>query len=526
MNRSRMLTTPPARSCSLAVAILLSLAAHGRGGPGDEPGLGPREHDTLRRYARDTWHSFEAMALPGGLPADGLDRGDDGAWTPTRSTTPTDIGAYLWSTLAAERLGLIEPADARRRLDRTLAAVARLEHPHGLVLDKIDPRTGARLKTSPAGGLPIHPKLAAVDNGWLATALIAVENTKPELRDRAEALLKSMDFGFFYDAYDPADPLKHPGQIRGSFELDTQTFGPPHQLINTEPRIVSYIGIARGRIPPEHYYHVFRALPPDRRQQRQVPEGEWRTYRGIAVFEGHYTYRGMRIVPSWGGSMFEALMVPLFVPEARWAPRSWGVNHPLYARAQIEHGLDQRRYGFWGFSPACKPEGGYQPYGVNALGTSPEGYHSHDLPKGDDPQGGGQRKQGGQEGGGPREDRHEPPTGPLPDGVVTPHASFLALRFAPREAMANLRAIEERFPAIYTPYGFRDSVNLSTGRIADRILSLDQGMIMAAIANALADDFLQHAFSDGPIKAAIRPLIAPEEFTAGPRDDAASKHSQ
>jgi hypothetical protein len=312
---------------------MMSLIAPGRAAPAGDPGLGPREQEALRRYARDTWHSFEAMALPSGLPADGLRRGHDGAWQPTGSTTPTDIGGYLWSTLAAERLGIIEPAEARRRLDQTLGILARLERPHGLFLDKLDPRTGAPLKTSPEGGQPIHPKLAAADNAWLAAGLMMVRNTKPELRERAEAVLKPMNFGFFYDAYDPADPLKHPGQLRGSFEIETQTFGPAHQLINTEPRMASYIGIARGQIPADHYYHVFRTLPPDRRQQRQIPAGEWRTYRGIQVFEGHYTYRGMRIVPSWGGSMFEALMVTLFVPEACWAPRSWGVNHPLYVRA-------------------------------------------------------------------------------------------------------------------------------------------------------------------------------------------------
>jgi hypothetical protein len=41
-------------------------------------------------------------------------------------------------------------------------------------------------------------------------------------------------------------------------------------------------------------------------------------------------------------------------------------------------------------------------------------------------------------------------------------------------------------------------------------------MIMAAIANALADDALRHVFSDGPVEAALRPLMEPEEFTAGP----------
>ena len=40
-------------------------------------------------------------------------------------------------------------------------------------------------------------------------------------------------------------------------------------------------------------------------------------------------------------------------------------------------------------------------------------------------------------------------------------------------------------------------------------------MIMAAIANELADDAMQHAFSDGPVEQVIRPLIAVEEFSAG-----------
>ena len=76
----------------------------------------------------------------------------------------------------------------------------------------------------------------------------------------------------------------------------------------------------------------------------------------------------MNVVPTWGGSMFEALMVPLFVPEEKWGPQSWGVNHPLYVRGQIEHGLDDAQYGYWGFSPSNNPAGGYREYGVDALG--------------------------------------------------------------------------------------------------------------------------------------------------------------
>ena len=84
----------------------------------------------------------------------------------------------------------------------------------------------------------------------------------------------------------------------------------------------------------------------------------------------------MSIVPSWGGSMFEALMVPLLVPEEQWAPHSWGVNHPLYVRAQIEHGKEEAHYGYWGFSPSNNPDGGYREYGVDPIGLKPDGYAS------------------------------------------------------------------------------------------------------------------------------------------------------
>ena len=143
-------------------------------------------------------------------------------------------------------------------------------------------------------------------------------------------------------------------------------------------------------------------------------------YLGIDVFEGTFPYRDLKLVPTWGGSMFEALMVPLFVPEETWGKRSWGVNHPLYVRAQIEHGLDEAGYGYWGFSPSNNPAGGYREYGVDALGMDGAGYTT-DQERTDWDQ--------------PYEGCPDRPGEPAPttygDGVVTPHASFLALRYAP-----------------------------------------------------------------------------------------------
>lgn len=482
---------------AISVMAISSNDSSGRGvpDPKDRHQWDAGQREELLRYARATWHSFEAMTGPSGLPSDRLSLAEKGEWKPSDQTSPTDVASYLWSTLAARALGLIDADEADRRLGATLATLGQMERDHGFFFNLCEVKGGARVRVGKDEDHPIRPFLSSVDNGWLAAALMMVGNARPTLRDRARALLEPMDFGFFYVPFDPIDPVKRPGQFHGGYYVDDRTFTAFYGMLNTEPRIVSYIAIARRQVPPEHYYRLFRTLPADRGPQFQVPRGEVKSYLGVPVFEGHYQFRGLDFVPSWGGSMFEALMVPLFVPEERWAPGSWGVNHPLYVRAQIEAGLEVLHYGFWGFSPSCTPEGGYQTYGVDSIGADVGGYLTYEVPSGSKPNGGSV-------------------TGPAREGVVTPHASFLALGAAPREALANLRALTEKFD-ILGPQGFHDSVNVTTGEVSRCVLSLDQGMILAAIANALADDAIRRTFSDGPIEEAIRPLIAPEVFTAG-----------
>src|ERR687895_2161032 len=206
--------------------------------------------------------------------------------------------------------------------------------------------------------------------------------------------------------------------------------------------------------------------------------------------------------------MFEALMPALFVPEERWAPGSWGPSRPLVVAAQIHHGLTEAGYGYWGFSPANVPEGGYTVYGVDGIGTDPNGYPSNNdrtlidhgwahCPDG-------------------RPALPDPPPSAYTNGVVTPHAAFLALRYAPRETLANLARLERDFD-IYTHWGFLDSVNVDSGVVSNSFLSLDQGMIMAAIGNALDRDVLRRAFATRDVERELRPVIGVEEFSASPR---------
>jgi len=240
------------------------------------------------------------------------------------------------------------------------------------------------------------------------------------------------------------------------------------------------------------------------------PVGETRTYLGIDVYEGAYTYRGKRVVPGWGGSMFEELMPDVFVDEATWAPNSWGRNHPLHVRAQREHGLIDAGYGYWGFSPSSNPAGGYREYGVDPLGLGPgnepgngaNGYFSDQEMTNYDVGFDGCRAA----------------TNPTPtygDGVVTPHASFLAMMHEPAEAYTNLVNIQSDFDS-YGRGGFFDAIAVRSGMVARRYLSLDQAMVMGAIGNVLGNDVIRRAFSTPAVEKALRPVIGIEEFGASP----------
>ena len=136
----------------LAVLLLAAISAPRRP---RRPGSRAAIAHALQRYAADTWHSFDLLVDPHtGLPDDNVT--SDGK----RSgyTSPTNIGAYLWSTLGAREVGLIGRREATARMARTLATLAHMERgPSGQFFNWYDPATGARLTTWPADGSPLFP---------------------------------------------------------------------------------------------------------------------------------------------------------------------------------------------------------------------------------------------------------------------------------------------------------------------------------------------------------------------------------
>src|SRR5690606_19529611 len=127
------------------------------------------------RVARRTWLYFETFVTPehNSLPPDNYQE------TPypveASRTSPTNIGMYLLSTVAARDFGWISLGEAAERTIATLDAVDRLEKHRGHLYNWYDTK---RLE-------PLHPRyISSVDSGNLAGHLIAVSRA---FADWAEA---------------------------------------------------------------------------------------------------------------------------------------------------------------------------------------------------------------------------------------------------------------------------------------------------------------------------------------------------
>src|SRR5262249_46493363 len=162
--------------------------------------------------------------------------------------------------------------------------------------------------------------------------------------------------------------------------------------------------------------------------------------------------------PSWGGSMFEALMPTLVLDEPLLAPASLGQNDRAHVAVQRRFAREELGYPVWGMSPSSTPANdGYAEFGAKVLGVL--GY---------------------------------------PAGAVTPHAAALALAADPDAAAANLRQLAEHYD-LYGEYGLYDAVDPRTGEVAHAYLALDQAMILVAAANYLNDHCIQRRFASDPI---------------------------
>ena len=104
--------------------------------------------------------------------------------------------------------------------------------------------------------------------------------------------------------------------------------------------------------------------------------------------------------------------------------------------------------------------------------------------------------------------------GKLRDEVVTPHASVLAIEDYPKEVVWNLYELQRRGARApweedgqQRAFGFRDSINLASGRVSKDYLVLDQGMLFLSLANFLENGLVRRYFhADPSVKAGFEKI--------------------
>ena len=334
------------------------------------------EQTTALRYARVHWRYFEELATAEThwlIP-------DNFQETPSpvvaARTSPTNIGLQLLATMSARDLGLITTAGMADRLERVLDTIDTLPKVRGHLMNWYDLHALRVLDP---------PYVSAVDSGNLAGHLMAMACGATELEavdaplgarleriaERARALAMAMDFTLFYDS---RRRLMSIGYDVRSGRLDESSY----DLLASEARLASFVAVAKGDVPVEHWFHLGRSLT---------------------------TTAGATALVSWSGSMFEYLM-PVLVMASR--PYSLlDQTHRAAVFRQVAYG--EARGVPWGISEsAYNVRDRHDTYQYRAFGVPDLGLKR----------------------------------GLASDVVIAPYASALALHVDPHVSMQNLAALE------------------------------------------------------------------------------------
>jgi cellobiose phosphorylase len=266
-----------------------------------------------------------------------------------------------------------------------------------------------------------------------------------EILGRCRALGDGMNFRFMYD---PKRRLFWTGYHVDDRRMD----GGYYDMLASECRTGSFVCVARGDAPGEHWWALGRPF-------------------GSAY--------GVRPLLSWSGTMFEFLM-PLLLTRS--------FENSLLDQACQDAVAGQIAYGFqrgipWGISEAAHSALDnrriyqYQAFGVPGLGIK---------------------------------------RGLENDLVVSPYSTALALMVSPGAAARNLRHLARlKGRGLLGDYGFYESIDYTRahtpggerGVIVAAYFAHHQGMTLLAIDNVLNDNAIQRRFHRDPRVKAAEPLL-------------------
>ena len=231
--------------------------------------LTPAQRAAMLRYGERHWRYFDHFV------------GESTRWlapdnfqeTPSPvvadRTSPTNIGLQLLSVVSAFDLGILPRRDMIERLERALDTMTSMRRLRGHFYNWY--------RLSDLGVLE-PPYISTVDSGNLAGHLIATAAACREiaasahdqpadaaklgtLAERARTMALEMDFTLLFD---DARKLFAIGFDVRANRLDASSY----DLLASEARLASFIAIAKGEAPTEHWFRLGRSLTVARRRER------------------------------------------------------------------------------------------------------------------------------------------------------------------------------------------------------------------------------------------------------------------
>ncbi len=405
-----------------------------------------KQRRVLTEYARAHWLMFESTVTyeDHALPPDNIQ------FVPQKRmahrTSPTNIGLYLASTLAARDFGFIDSETLCNRLTDTLTTVETLPKWKGHLYNWYDTTTLQVLEPKCVSG---------VDSGNLLACLIVTAegvkkyvNETPELLSLVARMYALVDKTEFLPLYDRSRKLFSVG-----VSIDSDGNATPsracYDMLMSEARTLSYIGVALRKLPKEHYASLSRPL---------IKNGD---RLGVC---------------SWSGTAFEYFMPPLF--------------QPLYRGSLLYEAL---RFAFWGQRKSAVPTSVGSVWGI-----SESAYHAFDENESY------RYRAFGCEHLGIRDDREK-------NAVISPYSSFLSMCMNITLPLANLKKLKEL--GMYGPFGFYEAIDFSParcereGEIVKSYMAHHVGMSILACANACFDGIMTERFFENRAMKSARELL-------------------
>ncbi len=488
------------------------------------------DRQALRLAARRTWRYFErhVTAQDNWLPPDNFQ--EDPQPVLARRTSPTNIGAYLCTVLAARDFGWIGTAECLERLESSLVTMGRMQRYRGHFFNWYDTATLAAMdpvyvSTVDSGNLMgnllvVKRAMAAIAAGsdaggnWRdgagdAALLLQEGKLADGVRQRAEALCRRLGepSAAAEDIAAEADALagESPAALALKACLDSHL---RDRALTAEARAARAQALAElcGRLAEEM---DFRFLFHEQRQllaigfrvDEQGLDGnaydllasEARLASFLAIAKGdiptrHWFRLGRTLTPlgaplghqlalqSWSGSMFEYLMPTLLMREPEGSLLALS-NHAAVCQ-QIAYG--RQRGVPWGVSESQynardrRLNYQYSGFGVPALGLK---------------------------------------RGLAENLVVAPYATGLAAMLEPRLACANLERLAAE--GALGDCGWYEAIDYTRQRLPAGMkhavirsyMAHHQGMFILGLADVLHDGLMRARLHDEPMVRAVELLL-------------------